>query len=71
METRLSQRPALEPNDPTALTQAQQTSLNHHKVICFSLNDLIMFLQVKVRTENEFYLRKHPEITVMISSFMR
>ena len=30
--TELSKRPAVEPNDPTALTREQQDKLNQHKV---------------------------------------
>ena len=33
VETRLSQRPRLQPNGPTALTASQQRSLNMHKVV--------------------------------------
>ena len=32
VETSLSSRPQLEPNDTTALTPEQQSSLNEHKV---------------------------------------
>lgn len=32
IETRLSQRPRLQPNDSTALTASQQHSLDLHKV---------------------------------------
>ena len=32
VETELSKRPALEPNDSTALTKEQQDKLNQHKV---------------------------------------
>ena len=32
LETKLSQKPNLEPNDTTALTKEQQDKLNQHKV---------------------------------------
>lgn len=32
LETRLSKKPALLPNDTTALTEKQQQALNQHKV---------------------------------------
>ena len=32
LETKLSQKPNLEPNDTTALTKEQQDRLNQHKV---------------------------------------
>lgn len=57
LETMLSKKPALEPNDITALTEEQQQALNQHKI--------------KTRIENELYLRQHQEITVMLSSFVR
>ena len=83
VETGLSQRPALEPNDATALTSEQQISLNEHKVcrLLLSLHwdwilvrhikYLSVFGQVKVRTDNEMYLRKHPEVSELLSSFLR
>ena len=64
MEMQLSQQPALEPNDATALTSEQQRRLNEHKVghfptLCIEnavgLRTACMaacFLQVKVRTDN-------------------
>lgn len=55
-ETELSGRLSLEENDITAFTELQQTALNQHKI--------------KTRIENELYMRKHPEITVMLSSFV-
>ncbi|XP_064391262.1 RIIa domain-containing protein 1-like [Halichondria panicea] len=56
LETKLSQKPNLEPNDTTALTKEQQDKLNQHKVTS--------------RIENEYYLRKHPELSVLISNFV-
>lgn len=57
VETALSSRPQLEPNDQTALTKEQQESLDKHKV--------------EVRIQNEQYLRQHPEIPVVLGSFVR
>ena len=37
VERRLSQRPALEANDTTALTTEQQTQLDKHKVLVWTL----------------------------------
>lgn len=56
LETNLSRKPAQELNDTTALTVEQQRALDGHKI--------------KTRIENELYLRKHPEISVILSSFV-
>ena len=37
-------------------------------VMCFML---FFFLKVKARVENEQYSRKHPEVTVLLSSFLK
>jgi hypothetical protein len=57
VETTLSSRPQVEPNDATALTSHQQASLDEQKVT--------------VRIRNEQYLRQHPEIPLMLESFLQ
>lgn len=57
METELSERPALQAKDTTALTKEQQERLNQHKI--------------RIRLENEQYLRRHPEVPVLLSQFIR
>ncbi|CAI7998058.1 RIIa domain-containing protein 1 [Geodia barretti] len=56
VETRLSGRPAQEINDTTALTGEQQSTLDKHKVT--------------LRIENELFLRRHPELHTLLSSFV-
>lgn len=98
IETRLSQRPRLQPNDLTALTASQQRSLNTHKVglqqllsqakrnylrvaalerFCCHGNDVLVCMvcyllwQVETRIKNEQYLRDHPELIEMMTTFVR
>jgi hypothetical protein len=55
VETKLSQKSSLKDYDSKALTKTEQDELNQ--------------LKIKIRVENERYLRSHPEISAMISSF--
>uniref|UniRef100_A0A1X7T2K7 RIIa domain-containing protein n=1 Tax=Amphimedon queenslandica TaxID=400682 RepID=A0A1X7T2K7_AMPQE len=57
VETGLSSRPQLDSNDRAALTSTQQSDLNKEKV--------------KVRLQNEKYFRKHPEIPLLLESFLQ
>ncbi len=42
LETNLSKKPALKPNDATALTEVQQQALNQHKVAS-KLSRIVVF----------------------------
>lgn len=57
IETALTDRPAVEPNDVTALSEEQQT--------------LLFQLKKKKRFENEHYLRDHPEVKLLVQAFLR
>ena len=84
-ETLLSSQPKLESQDSTALTEEQQKALDKHKVyevyaerklagfVIILLKRLVCLInyQVEARLQNEVYMRDHPEVSVMLESFVR
>ncbi len=61
------------------LTRVEDVGCNKHSLYLSTGNNIFFLqfilsastVQVKTRIENEQYLRSHPEITLLLSSFLR